>query len=39
MYQHPEMKLADLLASEEFAWTKSEAVSNDAAAAFAEFTL
>ena len=39
MYQHPEMKLADLLASEEFAWTKSEAVSNDAAAAFADFTL
>ena len=39
MYQHPEMKLADLLASEKFAWTKSEAVSNDAAAAFAEFTL
>lgn len=39
MYQHPEMKLADLLASEEFAWTKSEAVSDDAATAFAEFTL
>ncbi len=39
MYQHPEMKLADLLASDEFTYTKSEAVSNDAAAAFAEFTL
>uniref|UniRef100_UPI0026EEC50E ATP-binding protein n=1 Tax=Faecalibaculum rodentium TaxID=1702221 RepID=UPI0026EEC50E len=39
MYQHPEMKLADLLASEEFTYTKSEAVSDDAATAFAEFTL
>lgn len=39
MYQHPEMKLADLLASDEFTYTKSEAVSDDAAAAFAEFTL
>lgn len=39
MYQHPEMKLADLLASDEFTYTKSEAVSDDAAMAFAEFTL
>lgn len=39
MYQHPEMKLADLLASDAFTYTKSEAVSDDAAAAFAEFTL
>lgn len=39
MYQHPEMKLADLLASDEFTYTKSEAVSDDAATAFAEFTL
>ena len=34
MYQHPEMKLADLLASDEFTYTKSEAVSDDAATAF-----
>ena len=39
MYQHPEMKLADLLASDDFTYTKSEAVSDDAATAFAEFTL
>ncbi|WP_304958077.1 ATP-binding protein [Faecalibaculum rodentium] len=39
MYQHPEMKLADLLASDEFTYMKSEAVSDDAATAFAEFTL
>ena len=39
MYQHPEMNLADLLASDEFTYTKSEAVSDDAATAFAEFTL
>ena len=39
MYQHPEMKLADLLASDEFTYTKSEAVSDDAATGFAEFTL
>lgn len=39
MYQHPEMKLADLLASDEFTYTKSEAVSDDTATAFAEFTL
>ena len=39
LYQDPSRKLSDLLGSEEFTFTKSEAVSDDAAEGFAEFTL
>ena len=39
MYQHPEQTLAGLLQSEDFAFARSEAVSDQTEAGFAEFTL
>ncbi len=39
LYQHPEMKISDLLASDEFTYTKSEAVSDQTEDQFATFTL
>ena len=39
MYQNPGMELAALLQSEEFSYAKSEAVSDEAGEAFAEFTI
>ncbi len=39
LYQHPGMTAAQLLESDEFAYTKSEAVSDEAEGAFAEFTI
>ena len=39
LYQHPDMSLSSLLESEEFSYAKSEAVSDEAEAAFAEFTI
>ena len=39
MYQHPKMNMAALLQSEDFTYTKSEAVSDEADDNFAEFTI
>ena len=39
LYQHPEQTLAGLLRSEDFAFAKSEAVSDQTEAGYAEFTL
>ena len=39
LYQHPDMHLAELLNSDEFSYTKSEAVSDEADEEFAEFTI
>jgi len=39
LYQNPGMKAAELLESEEFSYAKSEAVSDDAAQEFVEFTI
>ena len=39
LYQHPGMKVAQLLESEEFSYAKSEAVSDEAETGFAEFTI
>ena len=39
LYQHPEQTIAGLLQSEDFAFAKSQAVSDQAEAGFAEFTL
>ena len=39
LYQNPGMKAAELLESEAFSYAKSEAVSDDAAQEFAEFTI
>lgn len=39
MYQHPQTSLQDFLASDAFQYSKSEAVSDEAEPAFAEFTL
>ncbi len=39
MYQHPQTSLQDFLASDAFQYAKSEAVSDEAEVAFAEFTL
>ena len=39
MYQHPNMDMTALLQSEDFTYTKSEAVSDEAGDNFAEFTI
>ena len=39
MYQHPKMNMAALLQSDDFTYTKSEAVSDEADDNFAEFTI
>ena len=39
MYQHPDTELAKLLESDEFTYTKSEAVSDETDAKFAEFKI
>ena len=39
LYQSPEMNITELLASDEFSYTKSEAVSDEASEDFAEFTI
>ena len=39
MYQHPNMDMAALLQSDDFTYTKSEAVSDEAGDNFAEFTI
>ena len=39
LYQNPEMNITELLASDEFSYTKSEAVSDEASEVFAEFTI
>ena len=39
LYQHPGMKIDQMLASEEFSYAKSEAVSDETTAGFLEFTL
>ena len=39
LWQHPEMKMAELLRSEEFTFAKSEAVSDQTESAYAEFTI
>ncbi len=39
LYQHPDMDLASLLESDEFSYAASEAVSDETAAGFMEFTL
>lgn len=39
MYQNPDMSLADLLESEEFSYTKSEAVSDDKSPDYMTFTI
>ena len=39
MYQHPKMNMAALLQSDDFTYTKSEAVSDEAGDNFAEFTI
>jgi len=39
MYQHPTMTMADLMQSDDFTYTKSEAVSDQAEEDFAEFTI
>nr|MCR5193541.1 ATP-binding protein [Bacteroidales bacterium] len=39
LYQHPAMTLAALLESDEFSFTKSEAVSDESEEGFVEFTI
>ena len=39
LYQNPGMKIGELLESEEFSFTKSEAVSNEADPGYTEFTI
>jgi hypothetical protein len=39
LYQNPEMSLPDLLESDKFSYTKSEAVSDEASDGFVEFTI
>ena len=39
LYQHPEMDISSMLESDEFTYTKSEAVSDDAEEGFVEFTI
>ena len=39
MYQHPGMTMADLMQSDDFTYTKSEAVSDETEEDFAEFTI
>ena len=39
LYQNPSWKVAELLASDEFSYAKSEAVSDNAEASFAEFEI
>ncbi|MBQ9242086.1 MAG: ATP-binding protein [Proteobacteria bacterium] len=39
MYQNPDMSMSDLLRSDEFTYTKSEAVSDTSDSQYAEFTL
>ena len=39
MYQNPDMNIAELLQSDEFTYTKSEAVSDQSDSQYAEFTL
>ncbi|MBE6440960.1 MAG: biotin carboxylase [Desulfovibrio desulfuricans] len=39
LYQNPKMRIADLLSSGEFSYAKSEAVSDETGAGFAEFTI
>ncbi len=39
LYQHPDMTIAGLLASDEFSYAKSEAVSDQVEENFAEFTI
>ncbi len=39
LYQNPDMSLTTLMESEEFSYAKSEAVSDEADGAFAEFTI
>ena len=39
MYQNPKMDMAELLQSDDFTYTKSEAVSDEADESFAEFTI
>jgi ABC-type multidrug transport system fused ATPase/permease subunit len=39
LYQNPAMKIGELLESDEFSFTKSEAVSDETEAGFAEFTI
>lgn len=39
LYQHPEMSIASLLKSDEFTYTKSEAVSDEVDDEFVEFTI
>ena len=39
MYQHPDMDMTTLLQSDDFTYTKSEAVSDEAGDNFAEFTI
>ena len=39
LYQHPEMDIKSMLESDEFTYTKSEAVSDDAEEGFVEFTI
>ena len=39
MYQNPKMNMAELLQSDDFTYTKSEAVSDEAGEDFAEFTI
>ena len=39
LFQHPETSISALLASDEFSYAKSEAVSDETAPGFAEFTL
>ncbi|MBQ7436193.1 MAG: ATP-binding protein [Oscillospiraceae bacterium] len=39
LYQNPKMNITELLASDEFSYAKSEAVSDEADAGFVEFTI
>ncbi len=39
LYQHPEKNIASLLDSDDFTYTQSEAVSDDADEGYVEFTL
>ena len=39
LYQNPAMRITELLSSESFSYAKSEAVSNETEAGFAEFTI
>ena len=39
LYQHEDMSISELLNSEEFSYARSEAVSDEAAAGYVEFTL